>query len=413
MRARVRIADVADRLCAEALLRADGVQVADGGHADLLVVDEWTPEQHPEVVAARRQGTPVTVLAELVLRRARGPVVGVTGTAGKTSTCRALEQLLRSAGREVAVSSTARSSNAWPDHSLADGCGPEVVTIAELTSTHLCHMREVHPDVAVVTLIRPDHVELHGSLAAYVAAKRRLVEDLDAGDWIVLPADDPATCAALGDVPARALWFGDAAPDAREGVFARGEEMVIRWSGAETAFAAPVRGTALRAAMAAAAAALALGVPPATIRRATAVPAAVPHRLRPVPGPRGITVYDDTMAATPLKAHAAMREMPPGPVVAVIGGDDALSGPPVHASPEEDDALAAALADMRQRADVVVAFGPAHRRITAVIPVDVVAGAIEDALDAAMAACPDGGAVLVSPMFPMRPAEREHVATLG
>lgn len=414
MRACVRIRDDADARAARAELARRGIRESAGDEPyDLLVVDEWTAEGDPAVQAARRDGIPVTVLAELVLERALGPVVGVTGTAGKTSTCRALEWILRQAGRAVAISSTARSANAWPDHSLAGGCGSDVVTIAELTSTHLCHMRSVHPDVAVVTTIRPDHVELHGSVEAYVEAKRRLVEHLTADDVLVLPCDDPATVHAIGARPARTAWFGvpdgaSALPGA--GAFAVGSDLLLRWNGQEAHCAPPVRGTALRAAMAAAAAAMAMGVPPARAARAMAGMPPVAHRMRATSGPRGIRLVDDTMAATPLKGLAAVQSLDAGDVVLVVGGNDAPEGVAVHASPEEAEQLSMALREGRRRARTLVAFGPASARVARHVTVDVEAPDVLGALDAAIAACPDGGTVLVSPMFPMRPGEREAVS---
>lgn len=414
MRACVRIRDDADARAAREELARRGLEESVGtAPYDLLVVDEWTAEGDPAVQAARRDGIPVTLLAELVLERARGPVVGVTGTAGKTSTCRALEWILLEAGRQVAISSTARSANAWPDHSLAGGCGPDVVTIAELTSTHLCHMGSVHPDVAVVTTIRPDHVELHGSVQAYVDAKRRLVEHLTGDDVLVLPCDDPATVHAIGARPARAAWFGapasaDELPG--DGAFSAGPQVLLQWVGQEARCRAPVHGTAARAAMAAATAAMAVGVPPAVVARALAGIPPVAHRMRAASGPRGITLVDDSMAATPLKGLAAVQSLGAGDVVLVVGGDDAPQGVAVHASPEEAEQLTRALDEGRRRARTMVVFGPAGARVARHVAVDAEAPDVDGALDIAIAACPDGGTVLVSPMFPMRPEEREAVA---
>ncbi|MBL6634555.1 MAG: hypothetical protein ISP32_09280, partial [Thermoleophilia bacterium] len=300
MRACVRIRDEADARAARDELRRRGMrECAPGQRFELLVVDEWTAEGDTAVQAARREGVPVTVLAELVLERAGGPVVGVTGTAGKTSTCRALEWILRQSGRKVAISSTARSANAWPDHSLAGGSGASVVTIAELTSTHLCHMRSVHPDVAVVTTIRPDHVELHGSVEAYEAAKRRLVEELTGDDLLVLPCDDPTTVGVIGERPARPCGFG-ALPPAEmppgDGAFVRGAQVLLAWHEDHAQCDAPSAGTALRAGLAAAAAAMAVGVSPAEAAQALVAVPMVPHRMRAVTGARGITLIDDTMA---------------------------------------------------------------------------------------------------------------------
>ncbi|MGB1377442.1 MAG: hypothetical protein ACPG7S_06420, partial [Miltoncostaeaceae bacterium] len=92
-RAVVRVGDARDARAAERIVAARGHAVDRGevrpGDA-LLVVDEWTREHDPHVVRARALGVPVTVLAELVMNSLPRPVVAVTGTAGKTSTCRAL-----------------------------------------------------------------------------------------------------------------------------------------------------------------------------------------------------------------------------------------------------------------------------------------------------------------------------------
>ena len=415
---RVRIGTTGpDAHAAQALLRARGAEIVDDPDApvDMLVVDEWTAETAPQVIAARTAGAAVTVLAEMILADAPRPVVGVTGTAGKTSTCRALEAILRACTVPVAISTTARSGNAWPDHSLADqlaaGVPAGCVVIAELTSTHLCHMTHVHPDVAVVTTIRPDHLELHGGYGAYVAAKRRLVAELADADAAVLPTDDPTTLDALGAVNGRLWGFGDAPTGL--GAFAVPGGVLLRAPDGQCDAPTDLEGPPLRALLAAAAAALALGLTAAECADAVAHVPIVDHRQAQRPGPRGITIVDDSMAATPLKTHAALeRFIGPGLVV-VLGGDDALGGEPVHSGAEEQAALREALALVRESAAVVVAFGPVRDRIATHIACDSSCAEIDEALTLAIRSCPDGGTVLVSPMFPLTPAQRERAATFG
>lgn len=410
MRARIATSGP-DARAAEAILREQGFDICDAPDADLLVVDEWTPETAPIVEAARDVGLRVTVLAELLLHRAPGPVVGVTGTAGKTSTCRALEQILAACGVPVAISSTARSGNAWPDHSLVDqfvAARPGTVTVAELTSTHLCHMNDVHPDVAVVTMIRPDHVELHGSLEAYVAAKRRMVGELIESDAVILPTDDPGTLAALGPAPGRRWGFG--ATDDGTGAFGVPGGIVLRDDDSECTCPTELDGPLLRAALAACAAAMALGVAPAEVAGAIRALGEVAHRQARRPGPRGITIVDDSMAATPLKVHAAVRRFAGPDLVLVLGGDDALSGAPVHSSADEQALLRDSLVAARAATRAIVAFGPARARVRPHVEVDAEADDLAHALAAAIDLCPDGGTVLVSPMFPLTPADRELAA---
>ena len=411
---RARIANSGpDAHAAEGILRNDGhqIEVDPAAPVDLVVVDEWTPETAPQVREARAAGARVTVLAELLLDRAAGPVVGVTGTAGKTSTCRALESLLRSCGRPVAISSTARSGNAWPDHSLAADPGledPGTVVIAELTSTHLCHMTRVHPDIAVVTTIRPDHIELHGGVEAYVRAKRRLVTDLRDDDALVLPTDDPDTLVALGPVTGRRWGFGSEVSGS--GAFSVQGDVRLVGPGGTATCESPLEEPLLRAALAASAAAMALGVPVADLAGALPSIAPAEHRQAVRKGPAGTTIVDDTMAATPLKVRAALERFGGPALVLVIGGDDSLPGQPVHATAEEESLLGAVLREARDAVGVIVAFGPARSRITPYLAPDLEADDLAGALRAAQEACPAGGTVLVSPMFPLTPREREVAA---
>ena len=412
-RAVVRVGEPRDARAAECVLAERGHAVDHGepqaGDA-LLVVDEWTPEHAPHVARARGLGVPVTVLAELLLQELPRPLVAVTGTAGKTSTCRALAHLARAVGRTPAISGTARSGNAWPDHSLVTPPDGADLTIAELTSTHLCHMGAVTPDVAIVTCIRPDHVELHGGVAGYVAAKRRLLEHLGPGDSLVLPCDDPATLTAIGPTGGARWWFGDSRYSGdRHGAFIEGGRLLVRSPDAEASGPAPAIGSRARAVAAAAAGALALGLPAPEVARAVGTVPIPPHRMDRRMTPTGIAVIDDTMAATPMKAAAALADAGPGDLVVVIGGDPAPGGIPVHADPAARDALVSAVREARRRARVLVAFGPAAAVLAAIARPDHVAAGIDEAIDIGLREATPGGSVLVSPMFPMSPADRERV----
>jgi len=118
------------------------------------------------------------------------------------------------------------------------------------------------------------------------------------------------------------------------------------------------------------------------------------------------------MAATPFKVQAALQRFASAPLVVVLGGDDALGGQPVHASPEESDLMAQVLAMAQAEARAVVTFGPARARLEPHVVPTAGADDIAQALEMAIGLCPDGGTVLVSPMFPLTPAEREVAAGL-
>jgi UDP-N-acetylmuramoylalanine--D-glutamate ligase len=331
-------------------------------HCTVLVADEWTPELAPHVATARAVGAQVTCLAELVLRRAAVPVVGVTGTAGKTTACHRLAALLDAAGRPYAMARTARAANAWPDadlYEVAPRLRPPAVIIAELTSTHLVWMA-TSPQVAVVTCLWPDHAELHGSVGAYVAAKRRIVEFQRPDDVALLGPGVPFTG------PGRTVRFtGDPAD----------------------------------------AAAAELGVPVAEVPDPV-----LPHRFRDVPGPPGIRVVDDSMAATPRKAVRGVERLAGelggiARVVLLAGGED----PGVHRALEEELALREACAAVRGAR--VIAFGAAAPRLLAELPDARRADDLEAAMAAAAELARPGDAILLAPMFPLPMAARERFSS--
>lgn len=405
-------ADAARSICTEAGARMV-LDSHDPGREDVLVVDEWTAETDPHVTSARARGVRVTVLAELLLERVGCPVVAVTGTAGKSTTCHMVAHLLRAAGVTPVMSSTARSGNAWPDHSVAAAqCNPTQVLVAELTSTHLCHMDgPPGPRVAVVTAIWPDHLELHGSYGQYLRAKRRLLAGQRGDDAAVLPADDPATRWAIGDPHGTTWEFSEFGPVGR-GAFSADGRVVLRGEGGEVD-AGPMPELfppARRALLAAATACLALGLEPEAVTRGLAAPPEIAHRMCRVGTIDGVTIVDNSMAATPTKAHAGVAALQPVQPVVILGGHDALGGRRVHESAEERERLSRALRDVRRMAPAVVAMGSARCRIGDEISVEASVDGIEAALIAAVGLARPGGTVLVSPMFPMLPDERRAVA---
>jgi UDP-N-acetylmuramoylalanine-D-glutamate ligase len=138
---------------------------------------------------------------------------------------------------------------------------------------------------------------------------------------------------------------------------------------------------------------------------AAAIPgiSTAPHRQNLVGQFRGAWVIDDTLAATPRKTLAAVREFAHRDPVLVIGGD-----PAAHPPGDLEEALAA-VAHERLR---VVAFGPMGNEVAHAVSAISTAPTVMGALATAATLAGDGGLVVVSPMFAMQPAERARVADL-
>ena len=404
-----------DADAAAALLHADGWVVdhqtgATPTHpgASLLVVDEWTAETAPHVVAARRAGSRVTVLAELILERTPRSVVAVTGTAGKTTTARLLATILTHARREPLITPDGRAANAWPNASLVEPALHDGdMLVAELTSTHLCYMDGwTGPDVAVVTNLWPDHVELHGSLAAYVAAKQRILRRRDRP--VAVNADDAAGQALLGP-PASSdvAWFSQCAP-VPHGAWIQDGRLHIRWDGVHQDVWAVDHTSGWMhptAVVAAAAAAMWCGAGSEAIAAGVAAAEQLPHRFHDLGEVAGIRVIDDAMAATPVKASAAISRCDLETLVVLVGGDAQVDGRVVHADPAADAALRQAIT-LASGAAHLIGFGTAGALVADQCPATIRVPTLTDAITVAAQRARAGDTILLAPMFPMAQSDR-------
>jgi UDP-N-acetylmuramoylalanine--D-glutamate ligase len=396
---------------------------ADAGEADVAYLDVWTPEVALRVAALRARGVRVTTSSELVLERAvraGALTVGVTGTAGKSTASSFLVQLLGSADVSVLAAADGRLGHRWVTGSVVDGLAslsPSDVVVIELTSSHLAFMAS-SPDVAVVTCFWPDHLELHGSLAAYRAAKEAIVRGQAPSGAVVVNADDPVAASFVQLTPARRFAFS-AQREVEAGAFVRDRTVVLRRDGEEAVLGdAPAEPTVRQAVLAAGAGVAAAGAPLAALEGAVAGLTPPPHRRQPLGSLGGATlVVDDGMAATPAKARAALAGFADNSVVLIAGGRDRTEGGAAHASPEERVLLDAACDEAARSVRVAVLFGAAaailEPRLTGRGVAAKVVPDLEAAFELALAATSGAAVVLFAPFFPVSAPERERFAALA
>ncbi len=266
--------------------------------ADAIVVNPAVRPDHPLVQLARSGGAEITSEIELFLERCPGRVIGVTGSNGKSSTATMLFAMFRAAGRP-----------AWLGGNIGNSLLPSLgeirpgdVVVLELSSFQLAHLsdRTRFPAAAVVTGCTPNHLDWHGTFAAYAAAKRRLVEQLPAGGWAVLnPADRQL---ALWCVPLHAkrlaAWPLESVP-----------EMSVAGDHQRT-------NASLAAALAEA-----LDVERGAISAALAGFRPLAHRQQPAGSLAGRQFIDDSKSTTPEATLAALAACP-GPAWVLVGGQD-------------------------------------------------------------------------------------------
>ncbi len=414
-------AEAADLRSRGVYLEADVDLDTDPGPAEIAYLDVWTPETAPRVQRLRAQGTRVSCLGDLLLERWPGRSIGITGTAGKTTTTSLVASILRAAGIEIVVSSNARAGNLWPTGELLDRLQPSrpeaegATLLLELTSSHLAFM-QMSPRIAAVTSFWPDHLELHGDLARYRAAKETIVRHQRPGDIVVVNADD-SSAEFVALTRAARVEFSLLQPVERGAYLDEMRGVVLVDSGGETALG-PVHERAAHAGnvVAAAAIAAAAGATPDAIEQGIRLAKPLPWRAQAQGTLAGVSVVDDGMAATPLKGVATLAAYPDQSVVLIAGGMNDAGGGPVHATPEEHAFLERACDEIARVARLVVVFGAGGARLAPLLRQrGVEPRSVADLAEAVAVAAGnvDGAAAVVfSPLFPVALEDRAQFAAL-
>jgi UDP-N-acetylmuramoylalanine--D-glutamate ligase len=365
----------------------------------------------------RAQGTRLSCLGDLLLERWPGPTIGITGTAGKTSTTEYTAAILRRAGVDLAVSRGARAGNLWPTADLLDQppVHQDTVLLLELTSSHLAFM-SASPTIAAVVSFWPDHLELHGSLARYRSAKETIVRHQMPGDAVIVNADDESAAFATS-TPARRFEASTHRAVERGAYLDPARGAVVRTQDVETELGHIEEGVAHPAnVVAAAAIATAAGAGPKAIAAGIAATAPPPWRAQAAGTLAGVPAVDDGMAATPLKTAALLRTYPDRSIVLIAGGLDDAGGGQVHAAPEEVALLERACDEVARVARHCIVFGEAGLRLGAALRTRGVDSTVTDDLEGAVSAArryaPGSSAVVFSPLFPVSLDDRARFAKL-
>lgn len=423
----VRLASPAGEPTEAVALRELGIRLepytdldTDVGAADVAYLDVWTPAVAPRVAKLRAQGTRVSCLGDLLLERWAGPTIAITGTAGKTTTTSLVSAILRAAGIDLAVSQGARAGNLWPTGELLELLQPEggaraTILLLELTSSHLAFMH-TSPTTAAVVSFWPDHLELHGDLSRYRAAKEKIVRHQRPGDTVVVNADDDSAD-FVQLTPAARFEFSLHRPVERGAYLCATRGVVIVDANGETVLG-PIHTQAAHAGnvVAAAGIASAAGAKYDAIDEGIRSARALPWRANAHGTLAGIPVIDDGMAATPLKAAATLAAYPDHSVVLIAGGMNDAGGGPVHATLEEHVLLERGCDEIARVACVVVVFGDGGARLAPLLRQRGIetktAADLAEAVAVAAGRVEGAAVVVFSPLFPLTLDERAQFAEL-
>ncbi len=287
---------------------------------DLIFLAPGIRKDLPELAAARERGAEIASEIGLVLERCRAPVIGVTGSAGKTTTTTLIGEILKADGREVYVG----GNIGRPLIEVVDSISPAAVVVLELSSFQLQLVRR-SPGIGLITNLSPNHLDVHASLEEYLDAKKNIFRFQPAAGWTVLNRDQPATRALAAECRGRVAFFSRL-EELERGAFLRGKLIVFRGPGGERAVCdlAHIRLPGqhnLENVLAAAAVTSCYGAAPKAIARAIAAFEGVEHRLELVRELGGVRYYNDSIASTPERTMAALRTLD-GPLHLIAGGYD-------------------------------------------------------------------------------------------
>jgi len=330
--AQVRVSD--DKSAAQLNLNPEeypGVEFMLGGQpehfldgVDVLCVSGGVPLELPAIQSALLRGIPLTNDAQLFLERCPAPVLGITGSAGKTTTTTLTGEIVKRAGYTTWVGGNIGDvlldvlPQIQPDHRV----------VMELSSFQLELMR-VSPQYGAILNVTPNHLDRHGTMEAYIEAKAHLIDHQKKNDIAILGRDDYNSRALEARAPGHVAWFS-ANEIVNDGAFLIGSRMALAGASSpdgDVHIFAERGDLQLRGdhnvlnALAACAITGAAGCPPEAMLAAIRDFRGVVHRLEIVRVLDGVTYINDSIATAPERVVAELRSFDE-PLILLLGGKD-------------------------------------------------------------------------------------------
>jgi UDP-N-acetylmuramoylalanine--D-glutamate ligase len=309
-----------------------------GGHpeealrrVDMVCVSGGVPLDNPLVELAIEKGIPLSNDAQLFMERCPAPIIGITGSAGKTTTTTLVGQIIKNAGYNTWIGGNIGNVLLYelPKINVQD------VVVMELSSFQL-EIMSVSPQVGVVLNITPNHLDRHKTMEAYIRAKAQIIANQKVNDIAVLCEDDSNSIGLESIVPSDIVTFS-MRKMVSDGAFLAGERLILAgsasWDNSPHVLCEkkdiPLRGdhnvlNVLAACAIAGSLGLATdrpGIEPEIMGRTIREFQAVAHRLEIVRVMNGATYINDSIATAPERLLAALKSFNE-PLVLLLGGAD-------------------------------------------------------------------------------------------
>ncbi|MFS9450010.1 UDP-N-acetylmuramoyl-L-alanine--D-glutamate ligase [Streptococcus cristatus] len=309
---------------AQSLLE-EGIKVVTGGHPlELLDEDfEWMvknpgiPYNNPMVMRTLEKKIPVITEVELAYLISDAPIIGITGSNGKTTTTTMIAEVLTAGGQNGLLS----GNIGFPASQVAQDAGETDTLVMELSSFQLMGIETFHPEIAVITNLMPTHLDYHGSFEEYVAAKWNIQKNMTDSDYVILNFNQDLAKELAKKTAAKVIPFST--QEQVDGAYLDGDVLTFRGEAIITASELGVPGSHnVENALATIAVAKLRGIDNQVIRETLAHFGGVKHRLQYVGEINQVKFYNDSKSTNILATQKALSGFDNSKVILIAGGLD-------------------------------------------------------------------------------------------
>ena len=309
---------------AQSLLE-EGIKVVTGGHPlelldenfELMVKNPGIPYDNAMVVRALEKKIPVITEVELAYLISEAPIIGITGSNGKTTTTTMIAQVLTAGGQNGLLS----GNIGFPASQVAQTVSNKDTLVMELSSFQLMGIEAFHPQIAVITNLMPTHLDYHGSFEEYAAAKWNIQKNMTADDYLVLNFNQDWAKGMASQTQATVVPFSTT--EKVDGAYLDGDVLTFRGEAIIKVAEIGVPGSHnVENALATIAVAKLRGIDNQTIKEVLSAFGGVKHRLQYVGQVNEVSFYNDSKSTNILATQKALSGFDNSKVILIAGGLD-------------------------------------------------------------------------------------------
>jgi UDP-N-acetylmuramoylalanine--D-glutamate ligase len=365
-----------------------GVKVESGEHRvetflwpDMVVLSPGVSFGLSPVKEATRKGIVVISEIELAWRFIKKPIIGITGSNGKSTTSTLIARVLEASGKRVFLGANIGT----PLIQIAERDDEYDFLVLELSSFQLQGVSTFQPYVGVILNISPNHLDHHESLDEYIESKMKLFLNQTPDDWAIYKADDSVIKERSSMIKSKKIPFGKSLID--DGIFFDGTYVRLRDEVYDLRDMNLIGSHNIENAMAAIASTRVIGCEPELVEREVVKFTPLPHRIEFVRKIKGARFYNDSKSTSPGATLSALESFS-APIILMAGGKD--KGVSYEVLKDE----------IRKKAKLLILFGESRFRMQKELGKEVetvLALSLEEAISKASAGLDTDDVVLFSP----------------